>query len=64
MSTETVIPARVQDILDEFADVFATPTELPPARAVDHEIPLKPNSQPFKMKPYRYPHSQKGEIEQ
>ncbi|XP_027098929.2 uncharacterized protein [Coffea arabica] len=57
MSTETVVPAGVQDILNEFADVFATLTELPPARAVDHEIPLKPDSQPFKMKPYRYPHS-------
>nr|XP_027108798.1 uncharacterized protein LOC113728610 [Coffea arabica] len=58
------IPAGVQGIIEEFVDVFAAPTELPPVRSLDHEIPLKPDSQPFKMKPYRYPHSQKGEIEQ
>nr|XP_027120660.1 uncharacterized protein LOC113737665 [Coffea arabica] len=58
------IPAGVQGIIEEFTDVFVAPSELPPARSIDHEIPLKPEVQPFKMKPYRYPHSQKREIEQ
>ena len=56
--------AGVQGIIEEFTDAFAAPIELPPVRSIDHEIPLKPESQPFKMKPYRYSHSQKGEIEQ
>ena len=57
------MPTEVQEIIEEFADVFETPTELPPTREIDHEIPLKPGSQAFKMKPHRYPHFQKGEIE-
>lgn len=54
---EYVLPTEVQQIIAEFGDVFQTPTELPPMREIDHEIPLKPDSQAFKMKPYRYPHS-------
>ena len=30
---------------------------------MDHEIPLKPGTKPFKLKPYRYPHCHKEEIE-
>jgi hypothetical protein len=30
----------LQDILDQFSDVFAEPAELPPPREVDHKIPL------------------------
>ncbi|XP_027150132.1 uncharacterized protein LOC113750340 [Coffea eugenioides] len=57
------IPRAVENILSEYADVFKTPDSLPPKRSIDHEITLKPGSQPVKLKPYRYPHSQKGEIE-
>ncbi|XP_071937632.1 uncharacterized protein [Coffea arabica] len=57
------VPMKVQELIEKFTDVFVTPTELPPAREVDHEIPLKPGSQAFKLKPYRYPHSQKNEME-
>ena len=32
MVKETDVPARVQDTIEEFTDVFATPTELPPTR--------------------------------
>ena len=62
LSEEFVMPTEVQQIIEEFSDVFQTPTELPLTREIDHEIPLKPGSQAFKMKPYRYPHSQNGEI--
>lgn len=34
-----VIP-EVRSVLDEFAALFATPSELPPRRACDHRIPL------------------------
>ncbi|XP_027127715.2 uncharacterized protein [Coffea arabica] len=57
------IPQAVQELLQEFEDVFQTPSSLPPTRSVDHEIPLKPDAQPFKLKPYRYPHYHKEEIE-
>nr|XP_027122265.1 uncharacterized protein LOC113739231 [Coffea arabica] len=55
---EHTIPREVKNILGEYADVFKTPDSLPPRRSIDHEITLKPGSQPVKLKPYRYPHSQ------
>nr|XP_027120832.1 uncharacterized protein LOC113737890 [Coffea arabica] len=60
---ESGMPAEVQEVLGNFHDVFQTPVELPPPKEIDHEIPLKQGAQAFKMKPYRYSHSQKGEIE-
>ncbi|XP_071905809.1 uncharacterized protein [Coffea arabica] len=57
------LPSEISELLHEFSDVFAEPTQLPPERAHDHTIPLKPGAQPFKLRPYRYPHSQKIEIE-
>ena len=32
------VPTEVQDIIEEFADVFETPTELPPTKGIDHGI--------------------------
>ncbi|KAL4284928.1 hypothetical protein GQ457_16G014540 [Hibiscus cannabinus] len=58
----TVVPA-MQQILDEFADVFAKPHGLPPSRSIDHAVTLFPQSSPVKVRPYRYPHFQKQEIE-
>ncbi|XP_027175053.1 uncharacterized protein LOC113774658 [Coffea eugenioides] len=43
--------------------VFETPQGLPPERELDHQITLKPGAEPFKLKPYRYPHAHKSEIE-
>ncbi|XP_071923075.1 uncharacterized protein [Coffea arabica] len=56
-------PQETRDLLEEFSVVFQQLVSLPPVRTCDHEIPLKPGAQPFKLKPYRYPHSQKDEIE-
>lgn len=50
-------------LLRSYASVFDTPTSLPPPQAQDHFIPLMEDSVPVKVKPYRYPHSQKEEIE-
>lgn len=36
------IPAVVQTFLDQFQDVFQTPTSLPPSRVFDHAITLFP----------------------
>lgn len=59
----STLPDEIFELLLEFPDVFETPKELPPTRFLDHAIPLKNDFQPFKIKPYRYPYSQKSEIE-
>ena len=43
--------------------LFIEPTELPPPRACDHQIPLIEGVVPFHKKPYRYSPTQKDEIE-
>nr|XP_027064416.1 uncharacterized protein LOC113690623 [Coffea arabica] len=58
-----IIPEVVEEVLQQYSMVFATPTGLPPERELDHQINLKPGAEPFKLKPYRYPHSHKTEIE-
>ncbi|XP_014517232.1 uncharacterized protein LOC106774700 [Vigna radiata var. radiata] len=50
-------------LLHTYVSVFDTPHHLPPQRSHDHAIPLLAGSNPVKVKPYRYPHSQKEEIE-
>jgi hypothetical protein len=54
----------LQCLLDEFADVFATPVGLPPSWQVDHRIHLLPGTDPIVVRPYRYPQLLKDEIEQ
>lgn len=39
------------------------PKGLPPSRQFEHKIELQANVQPVKVKAYRYPRSQKIEIE-
>jgi hypothetical protein len=53
----------LQRLLEEFADVFATPTSLPPSQLVDHRIHLLPGTTPIAVQPYRYPQLLKDEIE-
>jgi hypothetical protein len=50
-------------LLHTYRDLFQSPTTLPPARSHNHSIPLLEGSNPVKVKPYRYPHSQKTQIE-
>jgi len=50
-------------LLNTFKEMFQIPHGLPPTRTQDHSIMLMPNTTPVKVKPYRYPHSQKAEIE-
>ncbi|KAM7497180.1 hypothetical protein LguiA_021594 [Lonicera macranthoides] len=57
------IPIEVTQLLDDYDDLFKEPKGLPPPRAFDHQIPLKPGAAPFSIRPYQYPHVQKNEIE-
>lgn len=50
-------------LLQEFTDVFDVPKGLPPLRSHDHSITLVEGTSPVKVRPYRYPFSQKQEIE-
>jgi hypothetical protein len=60
---EELVPDKIQNILTQFPDVFATPTTLPPQHACDHNIPLILGAQPVNMRPYRHKPELKTEIE-
>jgi hypothetical protein len=51
------------ELLTQFQKVFEVPKGLPPIKSHDHQIVLKEESQPIFVRPYRYPHYQKGEKE-
>lgn len=53
----------MKSLLGKFAEVFRRPIGLPPIRAQDHQIHLVPGATPVNVRPYRYPHFQKSEIE-
>jgi hypothetical protein len=57
------IPVEVHSVLKEFQNVFATPSDLPPRRACDHNIPLIPGVSPVFFRPYKYAPAMKDEIE-
>jgi len=50
-------------LLHTYKEVFDVPTGLPPERVHNHAIPLIEGAPPVKVRPYRYPHSQKHQIE-
>jgi hypothetical protein len=54
------LPEDLQQVIWQFADVFAPPFELPPSRVGDHKIPLIEGAQPFCLRPYRYNPAQKN----
>lgn len=54
---------ELKPLLQNYSRVFAIPKRLPPSRLCDHRIILQSNAAPVKVRPYRYPHSQKTEIE-
>ncbi|KAL0540053.1 hypothetical protein IC582_024281 [Cucumis melo] len=53
----------IQFLLNQYSDVFDIPTTLPPKRAVDHRIFTMPGQKPINVRPYKYGHQQKEEIE-
>ncbi|KAI5395213.1 hypothetical protein KIW84_061712 [Lathyrus oleraceus] len=62
-SAPTELHPDLATIVTTFYDIFDEPKGLPPLRFQDHTIPLLEGSNPFKVRPYRYPHSQKAQIE-
>jgi hypothetical protein len=62
-TASSIVPSKVQVILEYFAMVFAPLSALPPERAFDHEIPLIPGAKLVQIQPYRYPPALKDEIE-
>lgn len=68
MKSDSTIPQipnlhpEIQDLLTKFSMTMTEPVGLPPQRFHDHKIPLK-NPEPISVRPYRYPHYQKIEIE-
>ncbi|KAL4384039.1 hypothetical protein GQ457_15G021620 [Hibiscus cannabinus] len=61
--TTTEIPEQLQPILEKYQQVFEEPKGMPPTRNHDHSIVLKPGTQPVNLRPYRFPHYQKEEVE-
>ncbi|XP_061340171.1 uncharacterized protein LOC133286737 [Gastrolobium bilobum] len=57
------IPTALWPVLLQYQKVFELPKALPPCRDLTHAIPLVDESQAVKVRPYRYPHHQKEEIE-
>jgi hypothetical protein len=59
VSPAKIPPSQVQSILTDFAE----PVSLPPQRPCDNQIQLLPGSKPVNLRPYRFSHCQKLEIE-
>ncbi|GAB2295851.1 hypothetical protein Dimus_038383 [Dionaea muscipula] len=57
------VPVAFKYIIEKYMDVFFEPNSLPPPRSHDHAIPLLPNSKPVNLRPYRFSHQQKTEVE-
>uniref|UniRef100_A0A7C9B4J8 Reverse transcriptase domain-containing protein n=1 Tax=Opuntia streptacantha TaxID=393608 RepID=A0A7C9B4J8_OPUST len=56
---------QLQFLLQQHQDLFAEPATLPPSRGIfDHKIPLEQGTNPFCIRPYRYPLQQKDVIEE
>ena len=57
------VPKTVKEMLAQHQRVFGPITGLPPSRDIDHAIQLIPGASPVNVRPYRYPHILKNEIE-
>lgn len=53
----------LDSLLAQYHTLFTPPTTLPPKRSIDHRITLLPNTTPVNVRPYRYAHYQKTELE-
>jgi hypothetical protein len=53
----------LDDLLHAFDGIFAEPARLPPQRARDHAIVLKPGAAPVAVRPCRYPTTHKDKLE-
>ncbi|TYK13842.1 peroxidase 64 [Cucumis melo var. makuwa] len=53
----------IQFLLNQYSDLFDISKTLPPKRAVDHRIFTLLEQKPINVRPYKYGHNQKEEIE-
>lgn len=61
--TRKAVSLGIHKILKEFQNVFNMPSGLPPKRSREHAITLQAGTSPINIRPYRYSHYQKNEIE-
>ncbi|XP_026452801.1 uncharacterized protein LOC113353408 [Papaver somniferum] len=61
--TVSVLEPEIQQLISTYSDIFETLVSLPPSRQHEHHIPLLLDYSPVNVRPYRYPHFQKNEIE-
>ena len=57
------MPEALRPSLQHLQQVFDDQKGLPPSRGHKHTITLKAGSDPVGVRPYKYPQSQKDEIE-
>lgn len=65
-STAEVTPQQkleIENLLSRFHEIFKEPKGLPPKRGKEHAINLIEGQGPVNVRPYRYPHHHKNEIE-
>ncbi|XP_061999331.1 uncharacterized protein LOC133716671 [Rosa rugosa] len=62
-SVASVHIKAIQSLLDHFHDLFTPCLGLPPQRPIDHKITLLEGTNPINVRPYRYAHSHKDELE-
>jgi len=53
---------EIKKLIEEFAGLFETPTQLPSERPIVHRIALKKGTDPVNVRPYRYAFYQKDEM--
>uniref|UniRef100_A0A8R7QLU6 Reverse transcriptase domain-containing protein n=1 Tax=Triticum urartu TaxID=4572 RepID=A0A8R7QLU6_TRIUA len=61
---DSVQKPGITTLLENFKDVFAEPTGLPPQRECDHAINLEPGAPVINQRGYRLPHHQKNALEE
>lgn len=54
---------EMKSLLDNFDNIFKEPQGLPPGRQQEHIVHLLNGQGPVNVRPYRYPHHHKTEIE-
>jgi hypothetical protein len=53
----------MEDLLQQYNELFAEPRGLPPPRQRSHRIRLLSGTEAIAVRPYRYAHAQKAELE-
>ncbi|GJY93175.1 reverse transcriptase [Tanacetum coccineum] len=60
-ATKQIVP-ELEGVIQQYADVFEIPIDVPLKINHDHRIPLKEGTQPINIRPYRHPPTQMDAI--